>query len=225
MTKTTKTNAAKPVKLNDTQRRILALGIGEESKHDRLVPVLEAKKLKANVESLLTRGLLAAFRPDHEALVIETGGAERSFLVTNAGFTAMNTEVGPEHGDDPANKAAKAGVMGKSYHDLYMAQGGGCADPIDHAMKDAFLTLSRTVQTKKGERSEPALDTVAMAKWGREIGLWNDRWDALNPGMQRMNLTNRVRSAVRHGKEIKVRSASGDTKGKMVTLTVASRAA
>lgn len=222
MTKQAK--AAKAVKLNDTQRRILSAGIGDEAKVDRLVPVIEGKGLGKAVGSLVERGLLAAFRPDHTAFMLEYKGQNRSFLVTNAGFEAMNLEVLPAHGDDPSNKAAKAGCMAKNYHDLYMSQGGGCADTIDKAMKDAFLTGSRTITTKGKDgkpdqtRSEAALDLEAMKAWGLKIGLWNDKWDRLNPGMQRMNLTNRVRSQVRKGVKISLKIKQGDRKGTTIEL-------
>lgn len=98
-----------------------------------------------------------------------------------------------------------AGVMVRSYHDRYMAQGGGCADTIDFAMKQAFMTKSREVQTKKGIRAEPALDTVELRLWGIAIGLWNPAWEIRNGGMQRMNLANRVRSRVRKGETIELK--------------------
>lgn len=174
-------------------------------------PMAEQPKAK-DVRSALERKFIVPCRPDTAALVVDG----RSFLLTNAGYTALGQPV-PE-GEDPAARFAKAGVMVKSYHDRYMAQGGGCADTIDIAMKDAFLTLTRDVPTAKGTRSEAALDVAAMREWGVAIGLWNDKWDRLNPGMQRMNLTNRVRSAVRKGADIKLKMRQGERKGKTVRL-------
>lgn len=208
---------AKAIKLNDTQRILLNSAI--DAKHvDRFLrPVKDVKGLGKALQGLLTRELVVTTRSDTEMLTADIEGIVRSFLITNAGLAAMNVDPA-EYGVDPALGKAKAGVMAKNYHDLYMAQGGGCADPIDLAMKDAFMTGSRTVKTKKGERSEPALNVEAMKKWGVAIGLWNDKWDRLNPGMQRMNLTNRVRSAVNKGTKIKLKMAQGDQKGKTVEL-------
>lgn len=205
------------IKLNDTQRILLNSAI--DAKHvDRFLrPVKEMKGVTKALQGLLTRELVVTTRSDTEMLTADIEGIARSFLITNAGLAAMQVDPA-EYGVDPALGKAKAGVMGKNYHDLYMAQGGGCADTIDMAMKDAFMTGSRTVQTKKGERSEPALNVEAMAKWGKEIGLWNPNWERLNPGMQRMNLTNRVRSVVNKGVKIKLKMLQGERKGKTIEL-------
>lgn len=214
--KTTDTTPApKAVKLNDTQRRLLASAIEH---NDRFLRPVDVKAPGKAIARLVTRELVVACRADTAMLVLSIDGTDRSFQITNAGLLAMNVEPTEAMGVDPALGKAKAGCMAKNYHDLYMAQGGGCADPVDLAMKDAFLTASRTVMTKKGERSEPALDVEAMAKWGRSVDLWNDKWDRLNPGMQRMNLTNRVRGALRRGTVLKLKMAQGGSKGKVVTL-------
>lgn len=221
---TTRTTT-KPVKLSGTAARMLALGAGNTA-NPRVVPAGDYGKGTAKtVDSLLNRALVVKLRADHEAFVVERESGKFSLQVTNAGFAAVNLEPTEADGPDPVAALAKAGVMGKNYHDLYMAQGGGCADPIDKAMKDAFLTGSRTITTKGKDgkeqtRSEAALDLEAMEAWGREIGLWNDKWAGLNPGMKRMNLTNRVRAAVRKGTEIKLTAKQGGSKGKAVTLIV-----
>lgn len=129
----------------------------------------------------------------------------KSLVITNEGLKARGTEDITEFGEDPSKGKRMAGVMVKSYHDIYMAQGGGNADNVDTTMREVFMTKSREVPTKKGVRAEPALDVDALRNWGVEIGLWNDRWDALNPGMRRMNLANRVRGAIRNGKEIELK--------------------
>lgn len=221
----------KQIKLNDVARRILVGGI-QNSAEPRVVPAIDFGRtpIAKTVDSLLNRSLLVRLRADHACMVIERDGKEWSLQVTDAGFAACNMEPTEADGPDPVAAGARAGCMPKKYHDLYMAQGGGCADPIDRAMKDAFLTASRevTARDKDGRtttRTEAALDCAAMARWGREIGLWNDRWDSLNPGMQRMNLTNRVRAAVRKGAKIELRIKQGKGKGTTVRLEVAPKAA
>lgn len=185
----------------------------ETANAERLIGVVEPAPKAKTIKTMIEKGWIVPTRQDADGLQHEG----KSFLLTNNGFIAIDRPV-PEGSEDPAARFAKAGVMTKSYHDRYMAQGGGCADTIDMAMKDAFLTLSRSVPTKTGTRSEPALDVVAMREWGVAIGLWNDKWDRLNPGMQRMNLTNRVRSAVRKGADIKVKLRNGERKGKTIRL-------
>lgn len=220
----------KPVKLSGTAARMLALGAGNTT-DPRVVPAADYGKGTGKiVNSLLNRALVVKLRADHTQFVVEREGQTAySIQVTNLGFAAVNLEPTEADGPDPVAAFAKAGCMPKSYHDLYMAQGGGCADTIDKAMKDAFLTGSRTITTKGKDgksqiRSEAALDLEAMEVWGREIGLWNDKWASLNPGMKRMNLTNRVRAAVRRGVEIKLTAKQGNAKGKSVTLTVPAKA-
>lgn len=210
-------------KLNDTMIAILQNATTNET--PRFVGKIEGKGLTKTIAKLIDRGFLVKTRPDHAGLVAKIGERDYSFQITDLGFAAIDAKPEERHGSNPADSFLKAGVMPKSYHDLYMAQGGGCADPIDYAMKDAFLTLSREVQTKTGKRTEAALDVEAMEKWGREIGLWNDRWNALNPGMRRMNLTNRVRAAVRKGTKITLKMKQGENKGKTIKLEVLPKAA
>lgn len=145
---------------------------------------------------------MTKYSPKQIAALVAEYGVEIEPIV----FTTFCTAVEAALADFTiAVKRAMAGVMVRSYHDQYMAQGGGCADNIDLEMRAAFMTKSRDVQTKKGVRAEPALDTEALANWGTAIGLWNPRWEQLNPGMRRMNLANRVRSAVRKGAEIELK--------------------
>lgn len=91
---------------------------------------------------------------------------------------------------------ARCGVVPARWHAMATANGGGCADNIDLAFREAFLTLV----TDKSDK--PQCDVAALRNWGGEIGLWNTKWEIRNPGMQRMNLVNRVRAAIRKGAEI-----------------------
>jgi hypothetical protein len=158
------------------------------------------------VEALVERKLLAFVAAKLEVAVFtKEGGAVASLVITDAGLDAIGITERTAYGVDPTTARLMAGVMVKSYHDLYMAQGGGSGDNVDTTMREVFMTKSREVQTKKGIRAEPALDVEALRTWGVEIGLWNDRWDALNPGMRRMNLANRVRGAIRRGTAIELK--------------------
>lgn len=89
--------------------------------------------------------------------------------------------------DFEARKSNFCGVMVASYHASYESNphGPGCGDGLDIAMRDAF--------TGPGGVNEDELRA-----FGEQIGLWNPNWDLLNRGMRRMNLTNRVRAALRN---------------------------
>ncbi len=100
--------------------------------------------------------------------------------------------------------SGRCGVMAAGYHARYSANphGPGCNDSLDCTMRDVFLTKTRTITTKTGKtREEPALDVDALREFGQGLGLWNNRWDALNQGMMRMNLANRIRGYLRNHPE------------------------
>lgn len=88
---------------------------------------------------------------------------------------------------------SKCGVMDAGWHAKYSANpdGPGCNDTIDCTMRSTFMHVTEGSKT-------PVLDTDALRAFGEALGLWNSRWDTLNPGMQRMNLANRVRGFLRH---------------------------
>lgn len=114
----------------------------------------------------------------------------------SGGRKKKEPKIDPETGEPI--EVEKRGVMVRSYHDEYMANGGGCGDNVDETMRDEFTTVT-TEKTPKGkkEREVRTLDVAALKKWGKQVGLWNDGWADLNPGMMRMNLANRVRAAIR----------------------------
>ena len=95
---------------------------------------------------------------------------------------------------DPTSgpKALKSGVMVKTYHTIYTANGGGCGDGLDAALRAQFTDAGA------------ALDVVALQEFGEQIGLWNPTWAGLNPGMKRMNLANRLRAYLRRNADAEV---------------------
>lgn len=191
MTTTTKISAAQTLALQGFKTRYMAVGT-----------VIPPKTF----EALIAHKFLALVPAKLETAVVEQADKTfRSVVITDIGLDAIGVTEREPYGEDPTIGKKMAGVMVKSYHDQYMAQGGGNADNVDTTMREVFMTKSREVQTKKGVRAEPALDVEALRKWGQELGLWNDRWDALNPGMRRMNLANRVRGAIRNGKVIELK--------------------
>ena len=84
-------------------------------------------------------------------------------------------------------ETGKCGVMVASYHDRYEhnPHGPGCGDGLDVAMRDAFTTPG-------------GVNVEALRECGMTLALWHPAWDPLNPGMKRMNLTNRMRAWLRN---------------------------
>lgn len=79
----------------------------------------------------------------------------------------------------------RSGVMVISYHKAYTANGGGCGDDLDRHLRSILLTDS-------------GVDLVRLRQIADDNGVWNPRWETLNPGMQRMNLANRLRGLLRN---------------------------
>lgn len=86
------------------------------------------------------------------------------------------------------------GVMVASYHDRYEhnAHGPGSCDGLDMALRDEFTKPT-------------GIEVERLEELGRELGLWADKWNSLNPGMKRMNLSNRIRAWLRNDKDALVR--------------------
>lgn len=175
------------IKMNATQTAVLLA----TRQNDDVVPVrlegIDPRAFGGAVSGLIKAGMLVACEAQ-DGMFQRNG---ESFQTTADGIAACPL---PEDG----TKGRFRGVMVASYHARYMAQGGGCADNIDHAMKTAFLTACPP------DADTPKLDTAALKAWGEDIALWNPAWEIRNPGMQRMNLANRVRAAVRKGRVIEL---------------------
>lgn len=95
------------------------------------------------------------------------------------------------YGEPPLGKSNKSGVMVLSYHKLYTKNGGGCGDILDQALRDLLVT-------------ETGVDTALLRRVAEANGLWTDKWEGLNPGMQRMNLANRMRGMLRNNADATV---------------------
>lgn len=117
---------------------------------------------------------------------VDAGLANRERL--SHGFWIEPTPVSVEGIETPR---AKSGVMNKSFHDIYTANGGGNGDELDQYMRSTFATAP------EGKQKKPGIDTRKLADWGTDLGLWNPNWEKLNAGMQRMNLANRIRAYIR----------------------------
>lgn len=112
-----------------------------------------------------------------------TSEALEAFDAKEVTFVTPKEEKGPESG--------KCGVMNSSYHKRYSSNphGPGNGDGLDIALRDAFV---RKIDGKV------KVDVLALKATGEACRLWNPSWEALNPGLQRMNLANRIRARLRN---------------------------
>jgi hypothetical protein len=123
-----------------------------------------------------------------------------TFTSTAEAFEAWEAEeVEFETEEDAEEGSRHCGVMVKSYHDIYShnPHGPGCGDRVDIEMRNAIM-----VPTADGKGT--MVDEAALRKIGEDAGLWREKWNGLNVGMRRMNLTNRIRGLLRNNPEAKV---------------------
>ena len=94
------------------------------------------------------------------------------------------------------------GVMVASYHDRYEhnAHGPGSCDGLDIALRDEYIDPLGGVKVEE------------LRALGEALGLWNANWSSLNNGMQRMNLSNRIRGYLRNDATATIRI--GETTGR-----------
>lgn len=96
---------------------------------------------------------------------------------------------------DPNSVKTTSGVMALTFHKRYTENGGGNGDDLDATLRSEF---TRT----EGKKSH--IDTEELRACGEALGLWNSNWESLNPGMQRMNLANRIRAYLRNNANAEV---------------------
>lgn len=124
-----------------------------------------------------------------------------------------------ENEDD--EQVLSGSVVKEGYHKAYSAnpEGPGCGDTLDVEMRRAVM---RVFEGSK----EPRVDLAELRTIGIQNDLWRGEWERLNPGMQRMNLANRLRAYLRQDAErtvflgsqgtgrfgVPVRPAKGKTK-------------
>ena len=220
------------IKLSDTQTTILQAAMNRPTQDIATDSKVRPQSFAAGVLGLVSKGLVnrvAAKTEIDGSYVQKTDDGRYSFVLNTNAYEAMGAEpdetvtvpkpgknapkvaktAEPEDEEtDDETGVGKSGVMTLSYHERYMAAGGGSMDDVDQSMRDAFITeVVEQYTTKKGEAKERKVnrvDLVALRTWGEEIELWNEAWENLNPGMQRMNLANRIRGAIRNGGHIKL---------------------
>jgi hypothetical protein len=102
-----------------------------------------------------------------------------------------------EDADDEPNLSGS--VVKPGYHAAYSSnpEGPGCGDTLDVEMRRAVMRIA------EGSR-EPRVDLAELRHIGIHNDLWRGEWERLNPGMQRMNLANRLRAYLRQDAERQV---------------------
>lgn len=104
---------------------------------------------------------------------------------------------GAEEGDDEEGEGEGEGgksVVKKKYKTEYKPHKMTCGD--DFASKvTSYITVPH-----KGKKTR--VDPVKLRKLAEANGVWEDRYCSLNPGMQRMNVGNRLRNKFNKKQEI-----------------------
>lgn len=85
----------------------------------------------------------------------------------------------------------RSGVMVKRYHDEYTANGGGNGDLLDETLRSELTT-------------DDGVDVIRLKGMAKTHDVWDARYEALNPGMARMNVANRLRAKIRKEGELDV---------------------
>ena len=87
-------------------------------------------------------------------------------------------------------------VVKPRYHTEYSKNphGPGCGDTLDISLRNAVMHIP------EGEK-EPRVNLQELRSIGIHNDLWMGGWELLNPGMQRMNLSNRLRAYLRNHEE------------------------
>ena len=156
---------------------------------------------RLGVELIEADGAFRLVRIEDGALSVDT------FDSTAEALESMEQETVEFETEEETHAGGKCGVMAKSYHDVYSANphGPGCGDTIDIEMRNAIMVPDIS---GKGQHADP----YALRAIGENAGLWLPRWDALNIGMRRMNLANRIRGLLRNDSDAQV--TIGDTTGR-----------
>lgn len=111
-------------------------------------------------------------------------------------FENGDVEWAVDEEEDEEGEGKGGSVVKRPYHVAYSKNphGPGCGDGLDVAMRDAVMVH---VEGSKGQH----VDLAILKEIGLTNNLWSSSWETLNPGMQRMNLTNRLRAYLRNGEE------------------------
>jgi hypothetical protein len=125
-------------------------------------------------------------RAEHEGYYLEAATAklalaEMKEAIENETLEELDAIEAEEEQDD---EAESANVVPQKYKERY-GSAQHCGDGIALALKD-YLGEAKDKQER-------------LLRFATANGLWDDKYDALNVGMQRMNIGNRLRAAIKRG--------------------------
>jgi hypothetical protein len=92
----------------------------------------------------------------------------------------------------PAPRASRS-VVKERYKAKYAPTKDRCGD-----------ALAEQLSTHCWDVEADCIDTAKLRRFADANGLWIEKYARLNPGMQRMNVSNRLRGAIRRNPEFEV---------------------
>jgi hypothetical protein len=95
-------------------------------------------------------------------------------------------------GDEYIGKSAS--VVRNSYKLKYQPHGATCGDDLAYRLREDLKTI--------GDDGEERIDLERLLAFAIANDCWVSTYARLNPGMQRMNVVNRLRAKVRKGHEV-----------------------
>lgn len=159
----------------------------------------------ATIKRAARQGMTIAYDAEQDGFVLTRN--EDGFVTQAYDTTAEALEefergeaefTDPNEGQEDGEKVSGS-VVRENYHKRYSKNphGPGCGDGLDVALRNAVMF------TPEGSK-EPRTDLAELRSIGLQNGLWIGEWEKLNPGMQRMNLSNRLRAYLRNGEDRKI---------------------
>lgn len=106
-------------------------------------------------------------------------------------FEEDNAQEGDE-GDEGETKS----IIKHKYRVAYKPHKYTCGDEITVMVREKFMTVDT------GENNRKNMNMKAFIRFAKANDCWSDSYSALNNGMQRMNVVNRLRAKVKKGIEI-----------------------
>lgn len=118
--------------------------------------------------------------------------------LTGSATAVLATLSGRKVRHAPPPTVQKGNVIKPQYRPAYKVS-NGCGDNIQKELAAEFLV-------EHPETKEPVLDVKRFKAWAKGYDVWQPKYESLNPGMQRMNVGNRIRGLIRNGATVKVGS-------------------
>lgn len=100
-----------------------------------------------------------------------------------------------------AKSAAMSGKMRKHYYDRYRKNGGTCNDDLAIELSEAITVIDKG---KSGKANRKRTDMALLFKVAKENGVDTSKYSKLNPGMARMDISNKLRAMVRAGQKVTI---------------------